>query len=81
VQTAWGDPPTALSSYKKSLEIREELATHDPANVQWQHDLSVILEKIGNVQTVQGDLDNGFSPIKIAIAQARRRFALLAPKT
>jgi eukaryotic-like serine/threonine-protein kinase len=35
-----GDLPSALTSYKKSLEIAEKLAAGDLANTEWQRKLS-----------------------------------------
>jgi hypothetical protein len=32
------------------------LAARDPNNAEWQRDVSVSYEKIGNVQVTQGDL-------------------------
>jgi hypothetical protein len=49
-----------LSWRRKCLEIREKLAASDPANIQWQRDLSVNYEKIGIVQSLQGDQDNAY---------------------
>lgn len=40
----------------KALEIAETLAARDPDNTNWQRDLSVKCERIGNVQVKQGDL-------------------------
>jgi tetratricopeptide (TPR) repeat protein len=48
--------PTALSSYKKSLEIREKLTERHPDNIQWQRDLSVSYEKIGDARRTLRDL-------------------------
>jgi tetratricopeptide (TPR) repeat protein len=56
VQLEQGDLAGALASYRKALGIAETLAARDPANTDWQRDLSVSYEKIGNVQLEQGDL-------------------------
>ena len=37
----------------------EPLAARDPANAEWQRDLSVSLNKIGDVRVAEGDLDGG----------------------
>ena len=34
----------------------ERLAQSDPGNADWQRDLSVSFERIGDVQVAQGDL-------------------------
>ena len=55
VLMAQGDVPGALAAYQAGLTIREGLAKRDPANTQWQRDLSVSQEKIGDVLVAQGD--------------------------
>ena len=47
--------PGALAAYRKGLAIREALAARDPANTEWQRDLSVSHDKIGDVLVAQGD--------------------------
>jgi hypothetical protein len=48
-----------LSWRRKCLEIREKLAASDPANIQWQRDLSVNYEKIGIAQDRSRNLETG----------------------
>jgi hypothetical protein len=55
VLVAQGDGPGALAAYQAGLTIREGLAKRDPANAQWQRDLSVSNNKIGDVLVAQGD--------------------------
>jgi tetratricopeptide (TPR) repeat protein len=55
VLMAQGDGPGALAAYKASLAITEGLAKRDPANTEWQRDLSVSMMRIGNVLVRQGD--------------------------
>jgi predicted negative regulator of RcsB-dependent stress response len=50
-----GDGPGALAAYQAGLTIREDLAKRDPANTQWQRDLSVSHNKMGDVLVSQGD--------------------------
>jgi hypothetical protein len=52
---AQGDGPAALKAYQAVLATNEGLAKRDPANTQWQRDLSVSNNKIGDVLVVQGD--------------------------
>jgi hypothetical protein len=56
VLRAQGDLPTALTSYRASYTIAETLAKRDPRNTEWQRDLSVNHERIGDVLRAQGDL-------------------------
>ena len=62
MQSAKGDLDGALKAYQDSLAIAEKLAAQDPANAEWQRDLSVSFEKIGDVQSAKGDLDGASRP-------------------
>ena len=53
---AAGDLAAARTAYQASLDIRTRLAAADPANTQWQRDLSVSHEKLGDVARAAGDL-------------------------
>jgi hypothetical protein len=41
-----GDPPTAQQHFQAGLAIREWLTTTDPTNTEWQHDLSIIQQRL-----------------------------------
>ncbi|HSZ76872.1 MAG TPA: hypothetical protein VK775_05705, partial [Chthoniobacterales bacterium] len=56
--------PRRLSSYKQALEIAQKLAARDPANTEWQHDLSISYDRIGNVQNAKDDLTSALSSYK-----------------
>ena len=56
MQVAQGDLPGALASYEASKQIMEQLAERDPGNAGWQRDVSVSLDRVGDVQVAQGDL-------------------------
>jgi hypothetical protein len=55
VLVSQGDGPGALAAFQAGLTIREDLAKRDPANTQWQRDLSVSHERMGDVLVSQGD--------------------------
>ena len=55
VLKAQGDSAGALAAYRKSLAIREVLASRDLPNTSWQRDLSISHNKIGDVLRAQGD--------------------------
>jgi tetratricopeptide (TPR) repeat protein len=59
VQRAQGDLPSAISSYKQGLEIRQKLAARDPANTQWKTDLVISLWKLASVLEQQGAPQKG----------------------
>ena len=47
----------ALQAYRDSLAIAEKLAAQDAGNTDWQRDLSVSFDRIGDVQSARGDLE------------------------
>ncbi len=54
--TAQGNLPEAQRLFGESLRIRQRLSESDPANAEWQRDLSVSLNKLGDLATAQGNL-------------------------
>jgi tetratricopeptide (TPR) repeat protein len=66
------------SHYQRSLRIAERLAIADPANAEWQHGLSVIHNKIGEILRDQGDLTKALESIRAALA-IRERLAKADP--
>ena len=71
---AQGDGPGALAAYRKSLAIGEALAARDAANTEWQRDLSVSHEKIGDVLVAQGDGPGALAAYRKSLAIARERW-------
>ena len=57
MKRAQGDGDGALDAYRASLAIRERLAAQDARNAEWQRDLSISHDKIGDVKQAQGDGD------------------------
>jgi tetratricopeptide (TPR) repeat protein len=51
-----GDLKAALKSYSDSLAIAKRVARSDPGNPNWQREVSVSYNKVGEVQVAQGDL-------------------------
>ena len=51
-----GDHSGALTAYRQSLKIIEQISATDPLNLKWQHDRSVSQEKVGDALRAQGDL-------------------------
>jgi hypothetical protein len=58
-----------------SLAIRERLAGSDPGNMEWQRDLSVSYERVGDVQEAQGDLKAAPKPYSDSLAREGWRCA------
>jgi tetratricopeptide (TPR) repeat protein len=50
-----GNPQAALDAYRTSLATVERLAAADPNNAQWQRDLSVLHNRIGDMLAAQGN--------------------------
>ena len=51
-----GDLTAARTAYQAGLDIAVRLAAADPGNTEWQRDLSVSHNKIGDVAVAAGDL-------------------------
>jgi tetratricopeptide (TPR) repeat protein len=78
VLAAQGKLDEALKAYRDSLAIRERLAAADPSNTEWQRDLSVSYDKIGNVLVAQGKLDEALKAYRDSFA-IRERLAANDP--
>ncbi len=75
--------PRAISTrrspaYRDGLAIRERLAAADPTNAEWQRDLSVSYNKIGDVLVAQGNLDEALARYRDGLA-IRERLAAADP--
>jgi tetratricopeptide (TPR) repeat protein len=73
MQVAQGDFTGAMKSYRDGLAIFERLAQSDPGNADWQRDLSVAIEKLGNLAyrfVLAGDFTQGLDVADEAIARA-----------
>jgi hypothetical protein len=70
VLVAQGDGAGALAAYRTGLAIREVLAARDPANTDWQRDLSVSHNKIGDVLVAQGDGAGALAAYRTGLAIA-----------
>ena len=69
---AQGDLAGALKSYQAKHDIINRLAKSDPGNAGWQRDLSVSLNKIGDVQAAQGDLAGALASYRDSLAIIER---------
>src|SRR5271166_1669962 len=68
----FGSLANANADYQASLAIRERLAKADPGNADWQRDLSVSHNKIGDVRQAQGDLAGALASYQASLAIAER---------
>ena len=55
LQMRLGSSREGTNAYRKGLTIAETLAARDPANTEWQRDLSVSHDNIGDVLVAQGE--------------------------
>ena len=47
--------PGALADYRSALALSQYLSELDPANAEWQRDLAVVVNKVGDMLLAQGD--------------------------
>jgi hypothetical protein len=69
---AQGEGAAALTAYRASLAIRERLAQQDPNNAQWQRDLSVSHDRIGDMLAAQGEGAAALTAYRASLAIAER---------
>ena len=72
MQRAQGDLGGALKSYQTGMDIRRKLVERDPGNADWQRDLSISHNKIGEVQRAQGDLGGALKNYQADMEIARK---------
>ena len=60
------------------MAIAQKLAASDPSNSQWQRDLSISHERIGDTQRAQGDLAGALKSYQAGMA-IRQRMAASDP--
>jgi tetratricopeptide (TPR) repeat protein len=65
---AFGDLPGALRATHAYQEILNDLAAADPSNAGWQRDLSVSHDRIGDVLSAQGRLDDAGTAYRASLA-------------
>ena len=65
----------AIKAYRDDLAIVERLTAADPANTQWQRDLSISYNKVGDVLVRQGKLDEALKAFRDGLAIRERLVA------
>ncbi|HYH47688.1 MAG TPA: tetratricopeptide repeat protein, partial [Thermoanaerobaculia bacterium] len=78
VQRDQGDLAAALTAYRESLAIRQQLAAADPAHAGRQWDLSISYERVGDVLQNQGDLAAALTAYRESLA-IRQQLAAADP--
>ncbi|MCI4665926.1 MAG: TIR domain-containing protein [Neomegalonema sp.] len=69
----------ALAAYEEGLAINRKLARAEPENTQFQRDVSVSLDSIGNLRLRQGEADAALAAYDEAL-RIRRKLAKAEPK-
>lgn len=64
VLTAQGKLPEALDARRLSLKIHQKLADQDRSNTNWQRDLAVSYEKVGEGLMAQGKRSERWMPTR-----------------
>jgi tetratricopeptide (TPR) repeat protein len=64
--------PPLLPNTAPHSTLPQHLAEKDPGNTQWQRDLSVSRNKVGDVLRDQGDLAGAFAEYRAALAIRQR---------
>ena len=67
-----GRPQGGPRIYEKALAIAERLAAQDPGNTEWQRDVSVSYNKIGDVRLEGGDRKGTLEAYEKALVIAER---------
>ena len=70
--TAQGKLEEALKAYRDALAITERLAAADRSNTEWQSDLSISYNMVGNVLLEQGKLEEALKDYRHLLAIAQR---------
>jgi hypothetical protein len=69
---AAGDLEAARTAHQASLDIRQRLAAADPTNSEWQRDLSVSHNKLGDVAVAARDLEAARTAYQASLDIAER---------
>ena len=67
-----GDTDGAMSSYRRSLEIRQRLADMEPENLEYQYDLAISHRGVGDMFYTMDDLQNGLRSYESSLAILER---------
>src|SRR5262249_44108869 len=71
-----GEVENALAAHRKGLAIRQRLAGSDEENTQWQRDLAISYEKIGDALQAAGKLNEALASYREELAVVEHLVAL-----
>src|SRR5262245_20119162 len=69
---ALGDTKAALAAAERAHTITADLAAADPGNAKWQNDVSVSLDRVGDVRRETGDRAGALSAYEESLANLRK---------
>jgi hypothetical protein len=69
-----------LAAFRESLAISQRLASTDPSNADWQRDLAVAHNKLGQACQGMGNEENAQSSYRSAV-EAMERAVAMSPGT
>jgi len=64
VEAALGNRSTALDHYGRGQALVQALSRSDPNNAEWQRDLSVSYDRVGDISAARGDRDGALKAYK-----------------
>ncbi len=64
MENALGNRSTALDHYERGQALVQALAARDPSNAEWQRDLSVSYDRVGDISAARGDRDGALIAYK-----------------
>lgn len=59
--SAAGELPEARESFQQALDISQKLSAKDPSRTEWQQNLAISYQQIGNVLAAEGNLTKAFA--------------------
>ena len=68
---AAGNREPALDQYEQATVLIKALANRDPNNAQWQRDLSVSYDRIGDIRAARGDRDGALKAYEDGLTIAK----------
>ncbi len=65
---AIGDTAGALKAAQQARQINTDLVAANAGKTDWQHELSLAIERLGDVRVAQGDLANALASYRDSLA-------------
>ncbi len=72
LRLAQGEFPQALDAYVRAKTITDRLAARTPEHLQWQRDLGISWDRIGDIHQAEGDFEQAIHAYTEAMKIAER---------